>query len=117
MHKIGSSERPELPLSVVVGAGGMGMAVARRLGQSHRLLLADRNGEHLERQIAALRAEGHDAQGAICDVSAESDILELAEQAGRAGPVRTLAYVVGLSPSSSDFRREVGPKNFKLRAL
>jgi NAD(P)-dependent dehydrogenase (short-subunit alcohol dehydrogenase family) len=104
MHKIGVSKRPDLPLAVVVGAGGMGMAVARRLGQSHRLLLADCNGEHLERQISSLNAEGHDIVGVICDVSAEEDILKLAEQAAGAGPIRTLAYVVGLSPSLGDFR-------------
>ena len=40
MHKLGSSERPDWPLAVVVGAGGLGMAVARRLGLSHRIPLA-----------------------------------------------------------------------------
>ena len=104
MHRIGSSERPDLALAVIVGAGGMGMAVARRLGQSHRLLLADRNEEHLKQQIAALIAEGHDATGLACDVSAPADIFTLAERARSLGPVRTLAYVVGLSPSAGDFR-------------
>lgn len=38
-----------LPLAVVVGAGKLGMAVARRLGERHRLLLADRDPAHLAR--------------------------------------------------------------------
>lgn len=104
MHNIGSSERPDWPVAVVVGAGGLGMAVARRLGQSHRLLIADRDAAHLEQQIARLKDEGHDAAGAVCDVTRGEDIADLTERAASLGPVRTFAYVVGLSPSAADFR-------------
>jgi hypothetical protein len=44
--KVVTSERPDLPLSVMVGAGGMGMAIPRRLGPRHRLFLADANRLH-----------------------------------------------------------------------
>lgn len=104
MHTIGSSERPDWPLAVVVGAGGLGMAIARRLGQTHRLLLADRDNGHLGVQTARLKDEGHDATPFRCDVTNSNDVTGLALLAARLGPVRTLAYVVGLSPSSSDFR-------------
>ena len=60
--------RPGQQLAVVVGAGGMAMAVARRLGDSYRVLLADRDEGHLERAVAALQTEGHDATGVVCDV-------------------------------------------------
>ena len=96
------SGRPGLPLAVVVGAGGMGMAVARRLGNGHRVLLADRDAEHLERQVAALRSEGRDARGAVCDVLDGAAVQALADQAAAAGPVKALAHVVGLSPSMAD---------------
>ena len=39
------------------------MAIARRLGDSYRVLLADRDAEHLERQVIALRSEGHEVDG------------------------------------------------------
>ena len=65
----GTNVRPGQPLAVVAGAGGMAMAIARRLGASYRLLLADRDGPHLDRQVAALREEGHDVSGVVCDVS------------------------------------------------
>lgn len=104
MHKIGSSERPDWPLAVVVGAGGLGMAIARRLGQTHRLLLADRDNGHLEVQIARLKEEGHDVVPFRCDVTNSNDVAGLAKHAAGLGSVRTLAYVVGLSPSASDFR-------------
>jgi len=99
----GSSRRPDWPLAVVFGAGGLGMAVARRLGQTHRLLIGDRDGEHLGRQVEALNACGHDATGVPCDVTSAPDIEALAETAARMGGVRSLAYVVGLSPALGDF--------------
>lgn len=104
MHKLGSSERPDWPLAVVVGAGGLGMAVARRLGLSHRILLADRNVGHAEQQCSRMRDEGHDAIAIRCDVTDREDVLALARQAESAGPVRTLAYVAGLSVAANDFR-------------
>jgi NAD(P)-dependent dehydrogenase (short-subunit alcohol dehydrogenase family) len=101
---IGTSARPDLPLAVVVGAGGLGLAVARRLGERNRLLLADRDSEHLDRVAEELRSGGHDVTTAECDVTDPSAVNALAKTAGEAGPVRTLAHVVGLSPSMGDWR-------------
>jgi NAD(P)-dependent dehydrogenase (short-subunit alcohol dehydrogenase family) len=103
-HKIGSSARPDLSLAVVIGAGGLGMAVARRLGLDYRVMLADRDAAHLEAQVAALRHDGYGATGVCCDVTKPEDIAVLAAQAAAAGPVLALTNVVGLSPSMGGFR-------------
>jgi NAD(P)-dependent dehydrogenase (short-subunit alcohol dehydrogenase family) len=103
MSGIGSSERPDWPTAVVVGAGGLGMAVARRLGLSHRLLVADRDADHVERQCAALRSDGYDAVAVTCDVTRPADIARLAAEAATRPAVKTLATVVGLSPAAQDF--------------
>lgn len=94
--------RPDWPLAVVVGAGGLGMAVARRLGQSHRLLLADRDHDHAVRCAEMLVTEGHDAQAAACDVTQQADVSALAERARTMGSVRSLVHVVGLSVGAAD---------------
>ena len=104
MYKAGSSERSDLPLAVVVGAGGMGMAIARRLGYSHRLLLATRTQATLDKQVAALREEGHDVRSCACDVANARDVAKLAAAVAEHGPMKTLAHVVGLSPNMADFR-------------
>jgi NAD(P)-dependent dehydrogenase (short-subunit alcohol dehydrogenase family) len=103
MTGIGSSERPDWPTAVVVGAGGLGTAVARRLGLSHRLLVADRDADHVEQQCAALRADGYDAEAVVCDVTRPADIAALAARASTRPALRTLANVVGLSPAAQDF--------------
>ena len=97
-----ANHRPGLPLAVVVGAGGMAMAIARRLGDSYRVLLADRDADHLERQVIALRSEGHEVHGITCDVVEPDAVRRLAAAAEQSGPVRALAHVVGLSPSMAD---------------
>jgi NAD(P)-dependent dehydrogenase (short-subunit alcohol dehydrogenase family) len=73
------------------------------LGQSHRLLIADRDAAHLEARVASMVAAGHDARGHRCDVTNADDIAALASAAANLGGARALAYVVGLSPSLGDF--------------
>ena len=104
MNEPGGNDRPDWPLAVVVGAGGMGRVVARRLGLSHRLLVADRDHDHAERFCALLREDGHDAQAVGCDVTVPQDVAQLASRAASSGPVRALAHVVGLSVGAADFR-------------
>ncbi|WP_236791995.1 SDR family oxidoreductase [Amycolatopsis sp. GM8] len=102
MEAPGTNIRSGQRLAVVVGAGGMAMAAARRLGNTYRLFVVDRDGDHLGRQLAALRAEGHDAAGMPCDVTEADDVRACADAVAGIGPVHALAHVVGLSPSMGD---------------
>ncbi|MGD9794539.1 MAG: SDR family oxidoreductase [Acidimicrobiia bacterium] len=102
MEQIGSNVRTGQPLAVVMGAGGLAMAVARRLGNTYRVMIVDRDGDHLDKQVGALRFEGHDASGFECDVTDAGAVRRLAEAASGAGPVAALAHVVGISPSFGD---------------
>jgi len=102
VEEIGSNVRTGQPLAVVMGAGGMAMAVARRLGNTYRLMVVDRDGAHLAEQVAALRNQGHDASGVQCDVTDVDGVQRVADAAAAAGPVRALAHVVGVSPSLGD---------------
>jgi NAD(P)-dependent dehydrogenase (short-subunit alcohol dehydrogenase family) len=103
-RRTGSSERVDLPVAVVVGAGGMGMAVARRLGQRHRIVLASLSAGKRAARQEALRAEGHDAVAVQCDITDENSVAELARFVSGHGSFRTLAHVAALSPSMADWR-------------
>jgi NAD(P)-dependent dehydrogenase (short-subunit alcohol dehydrogenase family) len=104
MYQIGGSERADLPLAVVIGAGAMGMAIARRLSQQHRVLLADINGPHFEERVNVMRSEGCDASRIVCDITDVKSVQALAAAVNRAGGLGVLAHVAGLSPSLGDFR-------------
>jgi NAD(P)-dependent dehydrogenase (short-subunit alcohol dehydrogenase family) len=82
----------------------MAMAIARRLGQSHRVLLVSRSQATLDKHAAALHTEGHDVITCACDVTDAQGIARVAEVVATNGPMRTLAHVIGISPSMGDFR-------------
>ena len=103
MYTLGSSERADLSLAVVIGAGTMGMAVARRLAQRHRVLIADLRGDHAEAQAAMLRGEGCDARAMACDVTDPAAVAALAARVAELGRLGVLAHVAGLSPSLGDY--------------
>ncbi|CAN7552027.1 SDR family oxidoreductase [Phenylobacterium sp. LjRoot219] len=103
MQKIGSSARPEWPLAVVISAGGMGMAAARRLSQRHRILIADLDAARAEQAAATLCAEGGDATGMGCDITDLAAVQALGAAVDMLGGFRVLAHVAGLSPSMGDF--------------
>lgn len=102
-HVIGSSARPDWSLAVVIGAGGMGMAAARRLSQRHRVLIADINAPRVEWAAETLRQEGGDAVAIACDITDPAAVEALCATVDRLGGFRVLAHIAGLSPSMGDF--------------
>jgi NAD(P)-dependent dehydrogenase (short-subunit alcohol dehydrogenase family) len=83
---------------VVVGVGGMGQAIARRLGSGESILLADFNEPALEESAAKLRGEGFDVTTQVVDVSSRPSVHALAMRAASLGPVTRVAHTAGLSP-------------------
>jgi len=96
--KTGVSYRPDWPLALVIGAGGIGMAIARRLGQRHRLLIADLDGARVAAAARQLCDEGHDATAHQCDITDAAAVDQLAEKVRQSGPFRVLVHVAALSP-------------------
>ncbi|MGW5658027.1 SDR family oxidoreductase [Streptomyces humi] len=107
MHELGTSRRPDWPLAVVVGAGGLGIAVARRLGQRHRVLVVDVDRTRADSAAHLLCDEGGDADAVHCDITRSDSVAALAREVGGRGGFRVLAQVAGLSPAAADFERIV----------
>ncbi|MEE4451069.1 SDR family oxidoreductase [Novosphingobium resinovorum] len=101
----GRIQRPDLPLAVVIGAGGMGSAVARRMAQTHRVLLADIDGEAAREQADALARDGADVHPLACDVTDTDAVAALSCMAEGLGGFRSLVHVAGLSIAADDFAR------------
>jgi NAD(P)-dependent dehydrogenase (short-subunit alcohol dehydrogenase family) len=93
------------PVAVIMGAGGMGLAVARRLGQDHRILLVDINHKRAAQGVAELTASGIDALACSCDVTVQASVQTLAQKITGLGGWNALAHVVGLSPSMGSFEQ------------
>ncbi len=102
-HVIGTSARPDHPLAVVIGAGGLGMAMVRRLALTYRILVADIDGAAAQERAAMVRAEGGDVTGIACDTTDPKAVAGLARAVEERGGFRALVYVAGLSPSTGNF--------------
>ena len=98
-RKTGVNDRTDLPLALVVGVGGMGMAAARRLGERNRLILTDKDPGRLAQCVTTLATEGHDVIAHACDITEHNAVCELVEKIRATGRLRALGHVAGLSPS------------------
>jgi NAD(P)-dependent dehydrogenase (short-subunit alcohol dehydrogenase family) len=83
---------------VITGLGGMGLAIARRLGPGSTLVLADVNGSALSEAADVLRVEGQLVVEQVTDVSDAASVGALASAAMERGRVDTLVHTAGLSP-------------------
>jgi NAD(P)-dependent dehydrogenase (short-subunit alcohol dehydrogenase family) len=86
---------------VVIGVGGMGQAIARRLGAGKTVLLADYNEETLASVAESMSADGHRVEGRIVDVSSTESVRALADYAASLGAVSQVAHTAGLSPAQA----------------
>ncbi|WP_328869239.1 SDR family oxidoreductase [Streptomyces sp. NBC_00287] len=90
---------------VVTGAGGMGSAVARRLGSGRTLILADASRERLDRTVEELRAEGYEARGVPTDVSDRASVRNLARTAADEGRITAIVHTAGVAAATASVRR------------
>ncbi|MGP4049865.1 SDR family oxidoreductase [Streptomyces sp. 2A115] len=96
-------DRPdEEPRDVVVvtGAGGMGQAIARRLGSGRTLFLADASSQALDKAVDALSDEGYAVRAMVTDVSDRAAVEKLAKAASGEGRVTAVVHTAGVSPAT-----------------
>ena len=86
---------------VVTGAGGMGEAVARRLGGGRTVVVADFDDAQLGRLSGALQGDGFDVHAVRVDVSSAHDVLTLAATAAELGTIRCVVHTAGVSPANA----------------
>ncbi len=61
-------------------ASGIGLGIARLLGEEHQLILTDLNADALQQAQSVLREEGIEAQCFVLNVTSQQDIDALVEQ-------------------------------------
>ena len=84
---------------VVIGAGGIGQAIARRQGFGKTVVLADFNGETLEAAAADLREASFSVNTFTVDVSSRESVRSLVDAAAALGSVVHVVNTAGLSPN------------------
>ena len=84
---------------VVIGAGGIGMAIARRQGFGRHILLADFNETLLAAAVNALEGASYTVSSLKVDVSSRESVRALADKAASLGSVINVVNTAGVSPN------------------
>ena len=86
---------------LLVGAGQIGMAIARRMGFGKKIIVGDKRPENAQAITAILANAGFDAEAHKCDLSNRESIKALISVAQEHGPITMLVNAAGVSPSQA----------------
>ncbi len=88
-------------VTVVIGAGSIGQAIARRTSAGKKVLLADLHQGNAEVAAEVLSSAGFEVSTATVDVSQRESVHQLAETAAALGDVTGVIHAAGVSPSQA----------------
>lgn len=86
---------------VVIGAGSIGQAVARRVSSGKHVLLSDLRQENADAAAKVLSNAGFEVSTATVDVSSRKSVRALVETATAIGPITGVIHAAGVSPSQA----------------
>jgi len=88
-------------VTVVIGAGSIGQAIARRVSAGKHVLLADLRLENAEAAATVLLDAGFEVTTAVVDVSSRESVQALVKLATTIGEVCAVIHAAGVSPSQA----------------
>lgn len=86
---------------IVLGAGSIGQAIARRVSAGKHVVLADLRQENAEAAAKVLGDAGFDVSTARVDVSSRASVHALVEVATAIGAVTGVIHAAGVSPTQA----------------
>jgi len=86
---------------VVIGAGSIGQAIARRISAGRHVVLADLNPDSADAAAEVMRNAGFDVSTATIDVSSRESVHGLVGTATSSGDVTGVIHAAGVSPSQA----------------
>lgn len=88
-------------VTVVVGSGSIGQAIARRVSAGRHVLLADLRPGNAQAAAEVLADAGFEVSTAAVDVASRTSVAALAQRAAAIGAVTGLIHAAGVSPSQA----------------
>src|SRR6201996_3909682 len=86
---------------VVIGAGSIGQAIARRVSAGKHVLLADLKQENADAAAKVLNDAGFEVSTAVVDVSSRASVQALVATATALGEITGLIHAAGVSPTQA----------------
>jgi NAD(P)-dependent dehydrogenase (short-subunit alcohol dehydrogenase family) len=88
-------------VNVVIGAGLIGQAIARRVSTGKHVLLADLRQENADAAAKVLSDAGFEVSTGIVDVSSRKSVHALVETAMAIGTITGVIHAAGVSPTQA----------------
>jgi len=88
-------------VTVLIGTGLIGQAIARRVGAGKHLVLADLHQENADAVARGLHDAGFEVTATTVDVSSRESVVGLVKTATALGHVVGLIHAAGVSPSQA----------------
>ena len=86
---------------ILVGAGQIGMAIARRMGYGKKIIIGDKNLKNAETIGKIMNEAGFDTEAIEMDLSSRDSIKKMIEKAQSFGEISMLVNAAGVSPSQA----------------
>jgi NAD(P)-dependent dehydrogenase (short-subunit alcohol dehydrogenase family) len=86
---------------VVIGAGSIGQAIARRVSAGKHVLLSDLRQDNVDAAAKVLSDAGFEVSTAIVDVSSRTSVHALVETATAIGAITGVIHAAGVSPTQA----------------
>jgi len=86
---------------VVIGAGSIGQAIARRVSTAKHVVLADLRQENADAAATVLLDAGFDVSTTTVDVSSRTSVQALVKTATAFGEISGVIHAAGVSPSQA----------------
>lgn len=86
---------------LVVGAGQISLAIARRVGSGTKIILGDKSIENANKMAAIIAEAGYDVIATEMDLSSRDSILDMIDMGKQFGPIKYLINGAGVSPSQA----------------
>lgn len=86
---------------ILMGAGQIGMAIARRMGYGKKIIIGDKNVKNAATISEIMNNAGFDTVAAEADLSSRESILNLIAKAQKLGKIKMLINAAGVSPSQA----------------
>ncbi len=90
---------------VLTGAGQIGMAIARRMGHGKKIFVADWKLENATTIAKEMAEAGFDTVPMKVDISSKESVLQLIDEAQKAGEIAMLINAAGVSPSQASIEQ------------
>lgn len=89
---------------LLIGAGRIGMAIARRMGYDKKIIIGDNKIANAENITRIMNEAGFDAEAMETDLSSRASVREMIARGQKYGEIAMLVNAAGVSPSQADIK-------------